>query len=107
MISVVNRRTYGKPKNPWEVYIGRPNKRYGFKGSILQNGFYKGSRVENIDNYEQDMRAMPSNDPRWKELHRLREIHAEHGKLVLVCFCFPLTCHGDVVKAMIEELDEF
>jgi hypothetical protein len=47
---------------------------------------------------------MPEGDPRWKELRRLKEIHDKYGKLVLVCHCAPLLCHGDVVKAMIEEL---
>jgi hypothetical protein len=105
LISVVNIRTYGKPKRPYEVYIGRKNKRYGLKGSILQNGFVigrDGTRDEVCDKYDVDLTCMKLSDPRWKELYRLKRIWDEHKKLVLICHCEPARCHGETVKHMIE-----
>ncbi len=39
------------------------------------------------------------------ELNRLRKL-AEAGDLALICWCSPLPCHGDIVKACIEWMIE-
>jgi hypothetical protein len=33
-----------------------------------------------------------------KECDRLRELHRKHGELILVCWCAPRLCHGDIIK---------
>ena len=94
MIKVVNKRVY-KGEG---VYIGRPG--------ILGNEF----RVETwgrekcIELYLGWLRK------EWKingvvkaELLRLVEL-SKKGDLVLVCWCKPLACHGDVIKDAVEKI---
>jgi hypothetical protein len=41
------------------------------------------------------------------DLRRKREAAALlGGRLVLTCWCRPLACHGDVLKLLLEELDQ-
>jgi len=37
----------------------------------------------------------------YAELKRLAEL-AKQGDLTLICWCFPESCHGDIVKRSIE-----
>ena len=83
-------------------YIGRP--------SLLGNPFAigrDGTRDEVIakyrewlwDEYQNDVSGISS------ELKRLAAL-AQSGDLTLVCWCAPLPCHGDVIKAAIERLNK-
>ena len=118
MISVVNIKSYGVPKNPWEVYIGRKNVSYKLKESPLANPF-KTMFVTQIDTIignrdtittrtrEEAIRLYKEmfykeidsgNVFMAEECKRLRELHDKHGELIIVCWCAPRLCHGDVIK---------
>jgi len=93
MITVVNKKTYkGKGE-----YIGRPN--------VLGNPFpVSMGRDKCIAEYKKwlNNKIKSKDSAVCAELNRLYKI-AKHGDLTLVCWCAPLACHGDVIKAVIEE----
>jgi hypothetical protein len=69
-------------------YIGRPTK-WG-------NPFYigtDGTRAEVIEKYEKWIRGQP----------KLLESLGELEDRILVCYCAPLACHGDVLLKLLEE----
>ena len=81
-------------------YIARP--------SVLGNPFRigpDGNRAMVIEKYRQWLwaRIKDHQGPEWDELQRLASI-ARDGELVLICWCAPLPCHGDIIKAAIEWL---
>lgn len=105
-IFVVNKHKC-KPK-PNDVYIGR--------GSALGNPFthrelentkaqyHCASRDEAISNYEQYLlEKVQQRDTRICE--QLNRIYSEaiKGDVNLVCFCKPKSCHGEVIKRLVEE----
>lgn len=108
MIKVVNKRTH-KP-TPNDIYIGR--------GSNLGNPFTHKpigntkaeyqckTRDESIDMYGNWIENKVNICDK-KVFDALREIQmkSENGTVYLVCYCKPLKCHGDIVKAMIEHID--
>ena len=86
MCEVVN-----KYESPFDVYIGR--------GSIWGNPFVigkHGNRAEVIAMYRKYL---------WRRMSHgqvsLDDLLALDGKR-LGCFCKPLPCHGDVIKAAVE-----
>jgi len=95
MIKVVNVKNY---KEGLGEYIGRP--------SILGNPFVigkDGSRDEVIEKYrrwlwDEFKRGGKVRD----ELERLCKKVKDGNELVLMCWCWPLRCHGDVIKRCID-----
>lgn len=90
-----------KSKSPkFGAYVGRP--------SPLGNPYVigkHGSREEVIAKYRIWLWSkIKSNDPVvCAELHRLVKLYKSNGEnLVLTCWCSPLPCHADVIKAAIE-----
>jgi len=91
------------------VYIGRGC--YGYSASPLANPFIVGKdgpRGTLIARYESVLRRwMVEDSPRGvavrAELARLVKL-ARRGPLVLVCWCSPLACHGDVIARVLGEL---
>lgn len=105
MIIVANVKNYGPDDvaNGMPVYIGRAMP--GRKGSPLRNPFKlaKGeSRESCLARYTDWFRSLPAECEERRELARLVEI-ARNNDLVLLCWCAPEKCHGDVIKEMIEE----
>lgn len=108
MILVVNLKDFGSlesivsrfPKAE-VVYIGRamPN----IKASVLGNPFRMNSEAERevvIEQYRQWLWQQKKADaPAWHEVLRLSKLEKD---IVLVCWCAPKRCHGDVVKSAIE-----
>lgn len=83
-------------KEPFDVYIGRSNPRYGLPKSPYANPFevgQDGTREEVIEKYKDWLLAQPE----LVESAR-RELH---GK-VLGCWCKPKTCHGDVLVEIVD-----
>lgn len=75
-------------KNSFDIYIGRPNKKY--PNSIWGNPFIigrDGDRKEVISKYEE-----------WivHQDHLIKNLHLLKNK-ILGCYCKPLECHGDVL----------
>ena len=106
MIKVKNKHK-SKPE-PNDIYIGR--------GSALGNPFthldlsetkaeYKcNSRDEAISNYESYIK----NKIKEKDFKICRELNnifllAIKQDINLVCYCSPKSCHGDIIKKIIEE----
>ena len=93
MIKIVNKKVYegegyyiGRPSvlgNPYRVSMGR-EKCIELYREWLRREWVKGGDVKN-------------------ELLRLVELSKE-GDLVLICWCKPLACHGDVLKDAIEKI---
>lgn len=99
MIGIVNKRDF-KRMGRNIVYIGRP--------SILGNPYKlsKFGREESIRLYEIWLRAkITDGKVVKKEIDRLARI-ARKGDLFLACWCYPKRCHGDVIKRIIEEINE-
>lgn len=104
MISVGNVKR-GVPPGYIGIYIGRAG--YGLKGSPLANPFKmnkEAERAEVIERYrtyiqkkieERDQAVLD-------ELREIEHAHRKGEKVVLLCWCAPRACHGDVVKELIE-----
>jgi hypothetical protein len=96
-IRIVNRRNYKGPG----IYIGRP--------SPLGNPFVigrDGDREEVIRKYRDFLRTAIHNDARIKaEFERLQELNKK-GDVVVICWCAPSKCHGDILKELIEGKDD-
>lgn len=78
-----------------DVYIGRGSKwgnPYTHLDSHTLAKFKVATREESIIAYESYLR----NSPLMNDLHELK------GK-TLVCFCEPLSCHGDILIKLINE----
>lgn len=97
MITIVNKRKH--TPTPYDYYIGRPSK--------LGNPFLigrDGDRDEVCDKYieyfNDNLTMIDSNiSEGWKEVVRL---YRQYGKLNLVCYCYPLRCHGDYIKQVVD-----
>lgn len=106
MIYVANIKTYrayDAAPGATVVYIGRAMP--GRPGSVLGNPFKltKGeSREACFEKYRKWVREQDPLGPVWNEIHRLARI-AQHSDLVLLCWCAPELCHGDVVRELIED----
>jgi hypothetical protein len=97
MISVKNRKNY---KGPGE-YIGRPSP-LGNPFKITPNF----SREDVIFRYRKWIyEAIKNKDEKVvNELKRLLKMLKENGKLILICWCAPLSCHGDVIAEVLEQM---
>lgn len=95
----VAHRTKDAELNQWaeenglRVYIGRENGRYREKRSDWHNPFRGDDAIRRFEEYL-------NNKP---EL--LSRVHELQGKL-LVCWCYPEACHGDVLAARANKLQE-
>ena len=94
-IQVVNKKNW----NGGGYYIGRP--------SALGNPFKigaDGNRNETIDKYRAWLTEALKNDVSVKrEFDALVAAYAAFGELILVCWCAPLPCHGEVIREFIEK----
>jgi hypothetical protein len=90
------------------VYIGRAMP--GRAGSPLGNPYKITSgavRADVIARYEAWLDTQLSSDtPARRAFNKLIEA-ARHGDLVLLCWCAPLECHGDVIRRRIEDVLSF
>lgn len=83
------------------IYIGRPNYKWGLKGSKFQNPYSleKYTREKAIEKYKNWL---------WNEIKighiTIQELANMKGR-DLVCYCSPQGCHGDVLLKAIEWAD--
>lgn len=66
------------------------------------------SREESMDRYSEwlDNVIRQADSEAFSEFLRLVNNYMQHGKLVLLCHCNPLPCHGDIIAEQIEEYVE-
>ena len=101
MIQVINIRKApdGWKDNPDYVYIGRANGRYGVKKSKwgnpykLPHGSYDTQRQHVMEQYLNWLMSQPD---------LLAALHELQDK-ILVCWCHPKSCHGDILAALADE----
>lgn len=103
-ISVMNKKTY---RGVGE-YIGRPSV-LGNPFTHIPNGtiakYVVASREVAVESYRGWLRdKWRENGPERAELERLVRKYKVNGELVLICWCHPEACHGDVLKDVIETL---
>jgi Domain of unknown function (DUF4326) len=87
-------------------YIGRTG--YGRQGSALANIFKigkDGTRAEVIAKYRIWLEGITKKGKgaAWQELQGLRERYKKGEKVILLCYCKPLGCHGEVLMEFIKE----
>jgi len=104
MCKVVNFKMYGGNKDRLQevfgdnwTYIGRENKYAGVRASVLANPYRrgKGEQDSTLGNYRKWLWAkiQAGDEDVIKALRRIDK------HTILVCWCKPGPCHGDVVKA--------
>jgi len=85
--------------NPDHVYIGRWNRGYGVGKSKRHNPFKmndESEREEVIEKYREYILTKPE----------LMEALPELKGKTLFCYCKPKACHGDVLKDLVDQLEE-
>ena len=95
-IKIKSMRT-SKPTKPWHVKCDR--------SSSLGNPF-KGKREDTCKQYAvyfKEEIVSGKNAPALQELRRLYHLHTTHSKLELYCWCAPLQCHTETIKAFLDE----
>lgn len=103
MITVANIRTHQDG-----VYIGR--RMPGRDGSPLGNPYRLAPgalRADVIAKYETWLDMQLSSDTPARRAFDQLVAAARHGDLVLLCWCAPLECHGDVIRRRIEDILSF
>lgn len=102
MITVTNIK-HGIPDYTAAVYIGR--KMPGWTASPLGNPYRlkrESERCKAVEQYRAWLtEQMKSDTPARAEIERLAVI-ARSTDLLLLCYCAPKLCHGDVVKEFVE-----
>lgn len=86
-------------KEPYDVYIGRPSK-WGNPFTHIQDGktiakYVVGSREEAVNSYEE---WITNGDGK----HLMNDINELKDK-VLGCWCYPKSCHGDILIKLINK----
>lgn len=103
MITVANKTNY---KNGG-FYIGRPSI-LGNPFSYLPNSlaqFKVSSREEAVEKYRPYFYdQLASNKAFIDTIDQLVYTYKTTGELILVCWCSPLACHGDIIKEYIESI---
>lgn len=91
----VNSEEWRNTPEDQRVYIGRENRRRGFKASKWENPYRLSegyTRAEVINRYRQHIKGRSF----------IGDIEELRGK-VLGCWCKPEACHGDVLVEMLED----
>ncbi len=93
---------------PYDVFIGRGSalgNPIDFHGSNhRQVTRHVATRAEAISEYEVFLKQkIAEKDPDICEaLNQIYQM-AKKGDVYLICYCFPLACHGEVIKKIVEE----
>lgn len=107
-VRVANIRKLHRSDDETRVYIGR--RCQGYVESPLANPFRSkdlpGGKEEAIAKYQVWLRSQlrdKSSAPA-QEILRLGRLASEGASLVLMCWCHPSACHGDIVCAAVLEV---
>jgi hypothetical protein len=71
------------------VYIGRRNVTFGVLESKWHNPYRSGNREKDIEDFERYL----------YDSGLVNDVHELKGK-ILVCWCKPLACHGDILAEL-------
>lgn len=99
MITVVNQRTH--KKTPMDYYIGRPShlgNRFSSKPSIYADVRKTETPEEAVALYKSWLWMQVN----WRTPEVIKALKAIPQDANLVCWCAPKTCHGDVIKELLE-----
>lgn len=106
MITVVNKYKHTPTEN--DVYIGRRsvlgNPFTSIKDKVTKAEFICDSREESVENFEVYLNEkIAEKDKRiCDELNRIYKMEDVN----LVCFCKPKSCHGDIIKKIVDTKKE-
>lgn len=90
-----------KPTHPYDIRVDR--------SSVLGNPFpMRGENQRDVvcDKYtDRFMDIMECNIPEkrqfYDEVHRLKRLYQQHGKLRLFCWCAPKRCHAETIRSFL------
>ncbi len=107
-LEVVNLKKQEIPPDTRYIYIGR--RMPGWQAAPLGNPFrlkYENERAAILQKYRDWLEEqMKSDTPARREINRIVGLMKNPGPLLLLCWCKPKACHGDVVKELVEKLLE-
>lgn len=97
----MNTKVVNLKNSKYDVYIGRGSifgNPYSHKSGTKAKFIVK-NRREAIEKYKEYFYKRLETDADF-----LIKVASLKGK-ILGCFCFPLPCHGDIIKSFLDELD--
>lgn len=100
-INVVNKYKHKKTKNDFIIHrpsaLGNPYTHVKNTKTLAQ--FIVNSREDAIKKYKRYFEdKIKWNKDLQKEISKMLHQLLESGEIHLICFCSPLSCHGDVIK---------
>ena len=105
-IQVVNKR-FHKP-TPNDYYIGRPSvlgNRFTHLSSKFPDVIKVATRDEAVAKYKDwILEQLKTNEAVQNEIAQLAELYHNGQNINLVCYCAPNSCHGQIIKEVIESL---
>jgi len=85
-------------KDPYDVYIGRPSK-WGNPYTMIKDKPTKAKYI--VDTREEALEKYREYITKGEGQHLLNNLHELKGKK-LGCWCKPLSCHGDILKELVD-----
>lgn len=103
-ITIVNKKTHIPTE--YDYYIGRPSilgNPYSHKKESIADIIVKNREIA-IEKYKEYFYERIGCDDKnfIDELDKLYHFYKEHHKLNLCCWCYPLRCHGEVIKEYLD-----
>lgn len=102
MITIVNKYKHTSTEN--DIYIGRGsvlgNPFTSIKDKLTLAEFICDSREESVESFRKYIEEKISSKDK-KICYELNRIY-KMDKVNLVCFCKPKSCHGDIIKELID-----
>lgn len=99
-IQIVNKLKHIETE--YDFYIGRPSvlsNPYSHNKNSKYAKYFVNTRKEAINEYELYFNDKIKTNTKFSiEIDKMLEIYNKYGKLNLVCFCYPKSCHGDILK---------
>jgi len=103
-IEVVNKKTHTPTE--YDFYIGRPSvlgNPYTHLKSSKASKYLVPTRDEAIASYEDYFYSRLKDYEFSSELDLIMDMYENFGKVNLVCWCVPKSCHGDFIKTYLEK----
>lgn len=104
-IEVVNKKNHTPTE--YDFYIGRPSilgNPYTHLKSSKASKHLVDTRDEAISLYESYFYSRLKDKKFTDELDKIIELYKEYGRVNLVCWCKPKSCHGDYIKEYLDKV---